>query len=289
MVHTTIDRLAVKTLDQRFRYELETGFELAPRISQGILELAKEIFRLDTVSVGRPDSLRPGQIRQVIAAAEAPHGSPLRQTSMVEVIWTLDAGEEDLQVLQKQGRVALRQVRLLRLIDEALDQGGVPTQEDLARVLGVCVRTIRSDIATLKAKDYQIVTRGQLQGAGRGQTHKVQIVELYLKPVPIARSCARPAILLGPSNAICRPLLGSGILGSLPALRHPRLSNSLGRNRADDQRRCPTDNTSLKKGGGNERHSLPFDHPAYLSASGHSSVGKRVQTGGKSQGIADDC
>ena len=181
MAQTITDRLALKTLDQRFRYELETGFELAPRISQGILEVAKEIFSLDTISTKQDSRLRPGQIRQVIAAAEAPHGKPLRQTDMVEVTWTLDAGEEDLQVLQKQGRVALRQIRLLRLIDEALDQGGVATQEDLARVLGVADRTIRADIALLKTKGYHIITRGQLQGAGRGQTHKVLIVELYLK------------------------------------------------------------------------------------------------------------
>jgi hypothetical protein len=181
MVRTTIDRLEIKTLDQRFRYELETGFEVAPRISQGILDLAKEIFSLDTVLPDRDGRLRPGQIRQVIAAAHAPHGIPLRQTELVDVTWTLDAGEEDLEVLRKHGHVALRRVRLLRLVEEALDQSGEPTQEDLARVLGVGVRTIRSDIAALKANGINVVTRGKLRGAGRGQTHKVLIVELYLK------------------------------------------------------------------------------------------------------------
>jgi biotin operon repressor len=181
MVRTTIDRLGVKTLEQRFRFELETGFELAPRIAQGILDVAKGIFSLDGASASQSTRQRLGQIRQVIASAKAPHGRPLCQTDMVDVIWTLDAGEEDLQVLKEYGRVALRQARLLRLVDEALDQGGVPTQEDLARVLGVSVRTIRSDIATLKRQGYHVVTRGQLQGTGRGQTHKVLIVELYLK------------------------------------------------------------------------------------------------------------
>ena len=50
MSRTAIDRLAVKTLDQRFRYELETGFEMAPRVAQGILEAAKDVFSLDAVS-----------------------------------------------------------------------------------------------------------------------------------------------------------------------------------------------------------------------------------------------
>ncbi len=181
MVRTAIERLEVKTLDQRFRYELEMGYEIAPRISQGILDLVKEIFNLDTASSDGDGRLRLGQTRQVIAAAGAPHGIPLHQTNMVDVTWTLDAGGEDLEVLREHGHVSLRRVRLLRMIEEALEQGGEATQEDLARVLGVSARTIRSDIAALKAKGVNIATRGNLRGAGRGQTHKVLIVELYLK------------------------------------------------------------------------------------------------------------
>lgn len=181
MTQTAIDRLAVKTLDQRLRYELETGFELAPRVAQGILDLAKEVFSLDSVPKGWSGRLRPGQIRQVIAAAGASHGRPLRQTEMVEVTWTLDAGEEDLDVLKMHDRMALRRVRILRLLDEALDQEGEPTEEDLAKALGVSSRTIRSDIAALEAEGYMVATRGKLRGVGRGQSHKVLIVELYLK------------------------------------------------------------------------------------------------------------
>jgi hypothetical protein len=181
MSRSAIDRLAVKTLDQRFRYELETGFEMAPRVAQGILETAKDVFNLDAVSGAQDDRLRPGQIRQVIAAAGAPHGRPLRETEMVEVTWTINAGEEDLAVLKEHGPRALRRVRILRLIDEALDQGGEPTQEDLGRALGVTARTIRSDIAALEAEGYRVATRGKLRGVGRGQTHKVIIVEQYLK------------------------------------------------------------------------------------------------------------
>lgn len=180
MTRTTIDRLTVKTLDQRFRRELETGFEIAPRVAQGILNLAKEIFGLDSGATNH-FWLRPGQVRQVIAASTAFHGPPLEETDMVTITWTIDAGEDDLAVLREHDQVALRRVRILRLIDEALEQGGVPTQEDLARVLQSSVRTIRSDIAALKAEGYAVATRGMLHGAGRGQTHKVLIVELYLK------------------------------------------------------------------------------------------------------------
>lgn len=181
MSRTIYDRLAVKTPDQRFRYELETGFELAPKVAEGVLELAKSIFDSNSAHGTQNDRLRPGQIRQIIAASGAPHGCSLRETEMVEVVWTIDAGEEDLEVLQAHGPAALRRVRILRLVDEALNQGGEPTQEDLGKALGVTARTIRSDIATLKAEGYQLATRGNLCGTGRGQTHKVLIVELHLK------------------------------------------------------------------------------------------------------------
>lgn len=175
------NRLAIKTLEQRFRHELESGFEFAPRIAQGVLDTAKEIFHLNTVPLERHHRLRPGQIRQILAVAEAPHGCPLEEIEMVEVTWTVDAGAEDKETLAELGRVGLRQKRILRLIDEALEQGGEPTQEDLGKALGVTARTIRSDIATLKKDGHQIATRGKLRGVGRGQTHKAFIVELYLQ------------------------------------------------------------------------------------------------------------
>lgn len=181
MSRTAVDRLATKTLDQQFRYELENGFEMAPRIAQGILEVAKDVFNLDAVSGDSSNRLRPGQIRQVVVAARAPHGRPLRETEMVEITWTIDVGEDDLEVLKEHGPIDLRRVRILRLVDEALDQGGEPTQEDLAKALSVTARTVRSDITALEAKGYQVATRGKLRGVGRGQTHKVLIVELYLK------------------------------------------------------------------------------------------------------------
>ena len=58
MVRTIIERLAVKTLDQRFRHELEIGFEIAPRVSQGVLELVKEVFSLEGVGANGTGSLR---------------------------------------------------------------------------------------------------------------------------------------------------------------------------------------------------------------------------------------
>jgi predicted ArsR family transcriptional regulator len=87
---------------------------------------------------------------------------------------------EDRQVLAQHGRVALRQVRLQRLLDEALAQGAVASQEDLAQALQVTVRTIKRDCAALGAQGICVPTRGGLHGVGRGQTHKAQIVTRWL-------------------------------------------------------------------------------------------------------------
>jgi hypothetical protein len=98
-----------------------------------------------------------------------------------EVVWTIDAGQEDRRVQQEQGIVGLRQVRIQRLADEALAQGGVATQEDLAQALHVSVRTIKRDCKAIAAQGIVLPTRGQLKGIGRGQTHKAQIVGRWLR------------------------------------------------------------------------------------------------------------
>ena len=64
------------------------------------------------------------------------------------------------------------------MTEEAMDQGGVLTQEDLARLLQTGVRTIRRDVAQLRAEGHWVPTRGAVQDTGRGQSHKAKIVEI---------------------------------------------------------------------------------------------------------------
>jgi predicted ArsR family transcriptional regulator len=88
---------------------------------------------------------------------------------------------EDRQVQQQYGCQALRQVRLQRLLLEALEQGGVASQEDLAQALQVSVRTIKRDFEQLQQQGLYLPSRGQLHGIGRGQTHKAQIIGCWLR------------------------------------------------------------------------------------------------------------
>jgi hypothetical protein len=175
MEQQAIERLQVKTPEQRFLSILENEFHEPPRVAQALLEEAQACL------LGTVQHLRPGQMRVILAQRDAGHGRGLAETPMTEVIWTVDAGLEDREVLHRHGHVALRRVRILRLVNEALDQGAVATQEDLAQVLHVSVRTVKRDCAYLEAQGFEIPTRGNVQGIGRGQTHKAQIVGRWLR------------------------------------------------------------------------------------------------------------
>jgi biotin operon repressor len=174
---TQQDRLALKTPEASFLHVLQNDFDLSYIEAREVVATARDLLGLD-----RPtEQARLGQVRLVVASAKAPFGPPLSETARVEVTLTVDAGQEDGEVLMGAGREALRQGRILRLLDEALDQGGVLTEEDLARVLHVTRRTIERDVRALRQAGHLIHTRGQLKGVGRGQTHKVRIIQLWLE------------------------------------------------------------------------------------------------------------
>lgn len=153
----TIERLRAKTPEQLFLQSLENDFQLAPRVAAAVLEKVQDHLLSSSKGLG------PGQIRVVLTRINAPHGRRLRETDLVEVVWTVDAGEEDLELLQRAGRPALWRSRIRRLLEEALDQGAVATQEDLARALQTSVRTIKRDCTHLKAEGQPPRTRGYIR------------------------------------------------------------------------------------------------------------------------------
>lgn len=168
-------RLEAKTASQQFTRMLQQDFNLAPKIAQVIVQEA-ELFLNQQHS-----PLKVGQIRVVLAQRHAPAARDVADTPTLNVTWTLDAGGEDLTVLDQHGSQRLRQVRIQRLLAEALEQGAIATQEDLARTLSVSVRTIKRDFASLHAEGCYLASRGYLHGIGRGQTHKARIINLWLQ------------------------------------------------------------------------------------------------------------
>jgi DNA-binding CsgD family transcriptional regulator len=87
--------------------------------------------------------------------------------------------DHDLQ--SRMGDRAMRKVQILRMSEEAYDQGGLLTQEDLGRILGVSSRTIRRDVDELMDQQVKLYLRGLQRDIGKGISHKVWIVGLYLR------------------------------------------------------------------------------------------------------------
>jgi hypothetical protein len=167
-------RQQAKTREQHFLNQMANEFNYPPKIAQAILQEAQDCL------LGQPGTLKPGQMRVVLLTRSAWHGQALQQTATKEVTWTVDAGQEDQEVKTQHGLAALRHNRIQRLLGEAIEQGAVATQEDLAQVLQVSVRTIKRDCAALQKQGISLPTRGNLHNIGRGQTHKAQIVRRWL-------------------------------------------------------------------------------------------------------------
>jgi hypothetical protein len=118
------DRSLEKTPGQVFINSLHKEYELSPAESAGILELAK-IYLFGELPA------TSGCLKFLCASRKAKHGKPLCEQDTVRVTLTLDNGIEDLEVFKGQGCVALRQKKIFHLTDEAFEQGGLLTQEDL--------------------------------------------------------------------------------------------------------------------------------------------------------------
>lgn len=167
-------RAYAKTQRAHFLRKLESEFELSPRMAQAVLEEAELCL------CGDQEGMQPGQRWVLLAAREAGHGQRIDETATKPVCWTIDSGAEDAATLASQGRMGLRRVRIQRLLDEAVEQGALASQEDLAQALQVDVRTIKRDCQALQAVGVWLPLRGHVRSIGRGQSHKAQIVGRWL-------------------------------------------------------------------------------------------------------------
>ncbi|MEW5995774.1 MAG: DUF1670 domain-containing protein [Candidatus Zixiibacteriota bacterium] len=166
------NRLRKKTREHEFVDRLEREFEFSPRESRGVLEVVEEMF-FENREIGA------GQIEYTCVSAEEGPGKPIDELKKVRVKLTKEL-TSDRDVQARLGESAMRKVQILRMAEEAYDQSGLLTQEDLGRILGVSSRTIRRDVEELMGKKVKLYLRGLQRDIGKGISHKVWIVGLYL-------------------------------------------------------------------------------------------------------------
>jgi hypothetical protein len=187
MVQTTATRTQESTRRQFLRSAAHT-FERV--VSQGtscsafeasvIAQKAQEVFRLGEHDDDR--TMQPGQTVWRAIAEDEPAGKPLDACVFKHVRLTLHAIEEDREVLLEYGHSAKRGQQCMRITTEAMDQGTLLTQEDLAILLDCDVKTIRNDIKRYQQKmQILIPTRGNKKDIGPGITHRERAVELFLE------------------------------------------------------------------------------------------------------------
>jgi biotin operon repressor len=87
---------------------------------------------------------------------DVPLGRPVRDDEWIDVRWTVtDPSDSSIR-----NRGERRRRRLVRLAEQAEQQGGAPRVEDLAEALGASAATMRRDLASLRRSGIDITTRG---------------------------------------------------------------------------------------------------------------------------------
>lgn len=179
-------RLEAKTQDQRMINEIVDGTHMSPWEASVVVDVIREVYFQDPGKA----PLRSGQVRYECVRADQGAGKSLKECQMTAVILTL-LDPDDLKVRNEHNAEAARRIRLVRLAEEARDQNGLLSQEDLAQILTCDVRTVRRDIQTLRDNQgIHTPTRGQQKDIGPGVTHRTLAIEKWMQgkePPEIAR------------------------------------------------------------------------------------------------------
>jgi DNA-binding Lrp family transcriptional regulator len=181
-------RLKIKTLSQQMLNLAVEGTGISPWEAQVLVKSIEQVYFSD------PDlsQAADGQLKYSCIAINESAGKKVEECRMVTVILTLFDHEDNQQLHYngKQASIVLRRRRLMRITEQAREQGGLLSQEDLAQILMCDVRTIRRDIKDLRQDGIVVATRGQVNDIGPGVSHRGIAVRGWLEgkePVKIAR------------------------------------------------------------------------------------------------------
>lgn len=179
--YPSANRLIEKSPLHAIEVELQQGYNLSPVEA---MVLAQRLQELVDEQTGW--SRQQGQISYQAIAMDEPPGKPLSLCHKVPVHLTVMA-EGDTQLWASEGPIALRRVRVHRLTYEALMQGGALSQEDVACLLGVSLKTVKRVVAFYREQDQRLPTRGEIQDMGRGVSHKIPVIRKYVQDLSFSR------------------------------------------------------------------------------------------------------
>lgn len=174
------ERIKLRCSTATFTNIIAEGSNCSEFEAEQITKKAVEVFDLGEHSDS--ERMLPGQlIWKAIDAAEPP-GKPLSKCRFRRIVLTLHDVAEDTVIKHRDGSRAKRIHQILRITNEACDQGTYLTIEDLSTILGSDEKTIRSDIKRYREKhpDLVVPTRGNKCDIGPGVTHREQTLRMFL-------------------------------------------------------------------------------------------------------------
>jgi biotin operon repressor len=180
-------RLTLKTQDQALIRQAMEGAGMTRWEAQVLPRVVDDIY----FQGGTNRPWKDGQVRYQCVDIKAGAGRKLSECPLVPTALSVIDVEKDREVLREQGAVALRRSKLMRIAEEAREQGGVLTQEDLGILLHCDERTIRRDIKHLRSQGIHVPTRGYVKDIGPTLSHKGLAIRHWLQgkePVAIARA-----------------------------------------------------------------------------------------------------
>ncbi len=183
-------RLALRSNTSTFMQVVQKGTSCSIFEAEVIADQAVQCFGLGPYSVDA--EIQPGQMKWKAISALEPAGKPLGQCEFKVITLTLHNIDEDTEVYNKFGNSAKRAHQIVRMCEEAYEQGALLTQEDLSLLLGSHIRTIRKDIKEYQNEhDCLVPTRGSKKDIGPGVTHRDKALEKFIQgqsPEEIARN-----------------------------------------------------------------------------------------------------
>lgn len=175
------NRLIEKSTLHAIQVELQQGYSLSPTEAMVLARRLEEMIDEQTGS-----SRKQGQITYQAIDMDEPAGKPLSLCRKVPVHLAVVA-EGDAELWATEGSVGLRRIRVHRLVYEAMAQGGALSQEDLACLLGVSLKTVKRIFAWYRDQDQRLPSRGELKDMGRGVSHKIPIIRKYVQDLSFSQ------------------------------------------------------------------------------------------------------
>lgn len=172
-------RLQNKSLDRQFINEIVHGLNCSPFEATAVLKTVHQIFGSYFESTS---AIKPGQIRLQVLAIEAKPSCSISEAKQGLVTLTLNDDTEDLPIRKRHGVIGLRRHKIQRVCQEAFDQNGLLTVEDISyRIFNCGERTICRDLDYFRKSNIFIPLRSTVKDIGRALSHRLLIIKLWAK------------------------------------------------------------------------------------------------------------